>query len=161
MLPPVLFIIPMFILYLHLGLLDTQVGLIIIYLTFNIPLSVWVLKSFLDDFPKDFEESAMVDGCSRFQAMLRIVFPLASPGVIAVAILCFFFSFNEFLFALVFTTLYARTMTVMASIFVTEYTYQWADLAASTILMAIPMMIFVAIIQRELVRGLTMGAIKG
>jgi len=161
MLPPVLFMIPMFTLYLQLGLMDTHIGLIIMYLTFNIPLSVWVLKSFLDDLPKEFEESAMVDGCSRFEAMLRIVFPLCSPGIIAVAILCFFFSFNEFLFAMVFTTRQARTMTVMASIFVTQYTYLWADLAASVILMVIPMMIFVAIIQKELVRGLTMGAIKG
>lgn len=161
MLPPVLFMIPMFMLYLQLGLVDTHIGLIIMYLTFNIPLSVWVLKSFIDDLPRELEESAMVDGCSKFEAMLRIAFPLCSPGIVAVTILCFFFSFNEFIFAMVFTSWQARTMTVMASTFVTQYTYKWADLAASVILMVMPMMIFVAIIQKELVRGLTMGAIKG
>ena len=161
MLPPVVFVIPMYILFVKYGLVDTQLGLILLYLIFNIPITVWILRSFIDDIPKDFEEAAIVDGCTPTQAMLKIVFPLSTPGLVASAIVCFIFSFNEFIFAYIFTQSNAVTMPAMAAIFIGRYTYEWADLSASIMVMTIPMVIFSFLVQRWLVRGLTMGAIKG
>jgi multiple sugar transport system permease protein len=131
-----------------------------LYLIFNIPLTVWILKSFIDDIPKDFEEAAMVDGCTRFEAMVRVVFPLSTPGLVASAIICFIFSFNEFIFAFIFTQSKAITMPAMAALFIAQFTYQWADLSAGIMLMIFPMLIFSFLVQRWLVRGLTMGTIK-
>jgi len=128
---------------------------------FNVPFAVWILKSFIDELPSDFEEAAMVDGCTRIGAMLRVALPLTIPGIVTAAIMCFFFSFNEFLFAYVFTSERAITMPAMAAVFITQYTWLWADLCASMILMMMPMVIFAFVIQRRLVRGLTMGALKG
>lgn len=161
MLPPVIFMIPMFIIFLSLKLLDTHIGLAFLYLIFTLPLVIWVLKSFIDEIPKEFEEAAMIDGCSATSIMWRIVFPIAMPGIVSVAILSFFFSFTEFFFAYVFTSASAITMPAMAAIFITQYTWLWADLSASIVLTMIPLAIFLALIQKELVRGLTMGAIKG
>jgi len=161
MLPPVVFIIPMFVVFFTLNLLDTHIGLIILYMIFNVPFAVWILKSFIDELPSDFEEAAMVDGCTRIGAMLRVALPLTIPGIVTAAIMCFFFSFNEFLFAYVFTSERAITMPAMAAVFITQYTWLWADLCASMILMMMPMVIFAFVIQRRLVRGLTMGALKG
>jgi len=160
MLPPVVFIIPMFVVFFTLNLLDTHIGLIILYLIFNIPLAVWILKSFIEELPRDFEEAAMVDGCTRIGAMLRVALPLTTPGIVTTAIMCFFFSFNEFLFAYVFTRERAITMPAMAAVFITQYTWLWADLCASMVLMMMPMVIFAFVIQKRLVRGLTMGALK-
>ena len=160
MLPPIVFIIPMFVVFFTLNLLDTHIGLIILYLIFNIPLAVWILKSFIEELPRDFEEAAMVDGCTRIGAMLRVALPLTTPGIVTTAIMCFFFSFNEFLFAYVFTRERAITMPAMAAVFITQYTWLWADLCASMILMMMPMVIFAFLIQKRLVRGLTMGALK-
>lgn len=161
MAPPIVFVVPMFLLFLRLNLLDSQFGLMLLYQLFNIPLAVWVLKSFIDDLPRDFEEAAEVDGCTPVGAMARVVLPLTRPGIVAVAILCFFFSFNEFTFAYVFTMQKAVTMPAMAAIFVQQYSIMWANLSAALILMVIPMIIFAMLVQRELVRGLTMGAVKG
>lgn len=161
MLPPVVFIIPMFVVFFTLNLLDTHIGLIILYMIFNVPFAVWILKSFIDELPSDFEEAAMVDGCTRIGAMVRVALPLTIPGIVTAAIMCFFFSFNEFLFAYVFTSERAITMPAMAAVFITQYTWLWADLCASMILMMMPMVVFAFVIQKRLVRGLTMGALKG
>lgn len=161
MIPPIIFLIPMFILYMNLGLMDTHWALIIIYTTFNLPFTIWVLKSFIDDIPLDFEEAAMVDGCTRLRTMYKITLPLCAPGIIAVGILNFTFSWNEFLFAFVFTTSRAITLPAQSAIFITQYTWLWADLCASVVVMLIPLVIFWMIIQKKLIRGLTMGAIKG
>jgi len=160
MLPPIVFAVPMFILIQSYGLLDTWWALILVYLTFNIPLAVWILKSFIEDLPVECEEAAMLDGCSRLKAMVAITFPLVAPALIAVAILNFIFSWNEFLFALILTFTEARTVQVGVAEFVTGYAIIWGAIAAAGCIAVIPTLVFTMLARRYLVRGLTMGTVK-
>jgi ABC-type glycerol-3-phosphate transport system permease component len=137
--------------------MDTKTGLVIVYLTFNVPLAVFILKGFLDDMPKDYEEAAMVDGCSRIQSMWRITLPMSGPGIVAISIVIFLFSFNEFMFAYVLTTRNAVTLTAQAAVFITEFSMLWADLAAAMMLMILPMMIATILLQGRIVKGLRTG----
>lgn len=161
MAPPILFMIPLFVLYQKVHLLDTQLGLTLLYLLSALPLCVWVLRSFIDDLPRDFEEAAMIDGCSPLTAMFRVVFPLIMPGITSVAIICFFFSFSEFLMANVFTTWTGATITAVGATFITQYTFLYPDIASVIMVMMAIVYAFVLLIQGRLVRGLTMGAVKG
>lgn len=160
MLPPIVFAVPMFILMQSYGLLDTWWALILVYLTFSIPLAVWILKSFIEDLPVECEEAAMLDGCSRLKAMVAITFPLVAPALIAVAILNFIFSWNEFLFALILTFTEARTVQVGVAEFVTGYAIIWGAIAAAGCIVVIPTLVFIMLARRYLVRGLTMGTVK-
>lgn len=160
MLPPIVFAVPMFILMQSYGLLDTWWALILVYLTFSIPLAVWILKSFIEDLPVECEEAAMLDGCSRLKAMVTITFPLVAPALIAVAILNFIFSWNEFLFALILTFTEARTVQVGVAEFVTGYAIIWGAIAAAGCIAVIPTLVFIMLARRYLVRGLTMGTVK-
>lgn len=160
MLPPIVFLIPMFILYQSIHLIDTRIGLIIIYLTFNLPLAIFILKGFIDELPKDYEEAAMIDGCSRIQSIWKIILPISAPGVTAVSMVILLLSFNEFLFAYVFTTRNAITLTAKAAVFITEYTWLWAELCTAMILAIIPMLFFSIIFQEQIIKGLRAG-IKG
>lgn len=160
MLPPIVFAVPMFILIQSYGLLDTWWALILVYLTFSIPLAVWILKSFIEDLPVECEEAAMLDGCSRLKAMVAITFPLVAPALIAVAILNFIFSWNEFLFALILTFTEARTVQVGVAEFVTGYAIIWGAIAAAGCIAVIPTLVFIMLARRYLVRGLTMGTVK-
>jgi len=160
MAPPIAAVIPFFILLRIIRLLDTRIGLIIIYVAVSLPFVVWIMRGFFEDLPRELEESAMVDGCSRYGAMFRIAFPLSAPGITASAILVFMFNWNEFLFGLLLTGRRARTMPVAVPLFMKEFGIQWGYMAASAITMIVPLFIFTLFIQRYLVRGLTMGAIK-
>ncbi len=160
MAPPIAAVIPYFILLRIIGLLDTRIGLIIIYVATSLPFVVWIMRGFFDELPRELEESAMVDGCSHYGAMFRIAFPLSAPGLAASAILIFIFNWNEFLFALLLTGRRARTMPVAVPLFMKEFGIQWGYMAATAIIMIVPLFIFTLFIQRYLVRGLTMGAIK-
>lgn len=157
MLPPVIFLIPMFIIYQYLKLLDTHLCLIIVYLTFNLPLAIYILKGFIDDLPKDYEEAAMIDGCSRFQAIWKIVLPVSSPGIAATSMVIFVLTFNEFMFAYVFTTRNAVTLTAKAAVFITEYSWLWAELCTAMILALVPMLVFATIFQSLIIKGLRAG----
>jgi multiple sugar transport system permease protein len=160
MAPPIAAVIPYFILLRTFRLLDTRVGLIIIYVASSLPFVVWMMRGFFEDIPQEIEESARVDGCSRYGAMLRVAFPLAAPGLTAAAILVFIFNWNEFLFALLTTGRRAQTMPVAVSLFMKEFGIQWGYMAATAITMIVPLFVFTLFIQKYLVRGLTMGAIK-
>ena len=160
MLPPIIFIIPMSILFAMYGLSDTRLGLIIIYLTFNVPFATWIFKSFIEDIPTDLERAAYMDGYSQFQVMTRIIVPLTRSAVVAVTIICFIFSWNEFLFALIISFFKSQTLTVGAAQFVTGYAIRWGKISAATIIAIIPTIVVGFIGQRYLVRGLTMGAVK-
>jgi multiple sugar transport system permease protein len=160
MLPAIIFALPLYFMYNRLGLIDTHIGLIIIYATFNIPLSVLVLKSFIQEIPADMEEAAMIDGCTRVQALRRVVLPLSVPGLVAVSILNYLAAWNEYLFALIFTAKRAATANVAASLFVTAYAIRYGEIAAVVSMAMLPPLIFIFIIQRQLVKGLTLGAIK-
>jgi len=160
MLPPIIFIIPIAILFNIYHLTDSHIGVILVYLTFNIPFSTLVIKSFIDDIPTDLEYSAYLDRYSKFDVMVKIIFPLTRSGIVAVSVICFIFSWNEFLFTLILTFIKAPTLTVGAAKFVTGYGIQWGKIAAVSIISIIPTLAVGILGQKYLVRGLTMGAVK-
>jgi multiple sugar transport system permease protein len=159
--PPVVILIPVYLLMLSLKLLDTWLGLIITYTAFNITFCVWMMESFFREIPVDLEEAAMVDGDSRFTAFRRIALPLAAPGLAATAIFAVIVTFNEFLFALALTaTPKAMTMPRGTATLIGRIDTDWASMSAAGVIGAAPIVIFALLVQRHLVRGLTMGAVK-
>lgn len=161
MLPPIAIVVPLYVLFSGLDWIDTRQSLIVSYLTFTIPLSVWMMVGFFDDVPIELEEAAMVDGCSRFGALIRISLPLVVPGLAATAILAFLYCWNEFLYAVILTGRDARTLPVIITSFMTNKSVLWGRIAASGTLVLIPVLIFALLAQRYLVRGLARGAVKG
>ena len=161
MLPPITIIVPLYVLFNGLSLTDTRTALVISYLTFSIPLTVWMMTGFLEDVPVELEETAMIDGCTRLGAFLRVSIPLAAPGLAATAILSFMYSWNEFLYAVVLTGRASRTLPVTITSYMTNRAILWGRIAASGSLVLVPVLIFALIAQRYLVRGLSRGAIKG
>ena len=161
MLPPIAVVIPFFLMMRRFGLLDTRLSLIILYPVFNFPIVVWMMRVFFNDIPSEIEESAMVDGCSRMGAFLRITLPLAAPGLAASAILCFIMSWNEFLFSLILTGLRSRTLPVATIGLQTNRAILWGPLCGAAIIIILPVLIFVILMQKHLVRGLTFGIVKG
>jgi multiple sugar transport system permease protein len=161
MLPPIAIVVPLYVLFSSLDWVDTRQALIICYLTFTIPLSIWMMMGFFDDVPIELEEAAMIDGCSRFGALIRVSLPLAIPGMAATAILAFLYCWNEFLYAVILTGRNARTLPVIITSFMTNKAVLWGRIAASGSLVLIPVLIFALLAQRYLVRGLARGAVKG
>lgn len=159
MTPPVAMLIPFFVLYVQAGLIDTHPGLIVAHVALNISIVVWLMKGFFEDLPPELEEAAFVDGATRLQAFRQICLPVAMPGIAAVAILSFLFSWNEFLFALVLAD-DIRTVPVGLYGFVGYQQIRWGELSASAVLMLTPVLAFVVVFQRQLVRGLTLGTAK-
>ncbi len=159
--PPVVILIPIYLLMLRLGVLDTWLGLIITYTALNVTFCVWMMESFFREIPIDLEESAMVDGDSRFTAFRRITLPLAAPGLVATAIFAVIVTFNEFLFALVLTaTPRAMTMPRGTATLIGRVDIDWGAMSAAGVVGALPIVIFALLVQRHLVRGLTLGAVK-
>ena len=159
--PPVVFIIPIYFMFQEFHLLDQHLGLILIYQTFSVPLAVWMFKSFIQEIPIDYEEAALIDGATRWQVMRWITLRLSLPVIIAVSVLAFIASWNEYLFALTLTITKSRTWSVGSQIFVGTYDIQWGELAASAILGVIPPLILAFLLRKWLVEGLTMGLVKG
>jgi multiple sugar transport system permease protein len=161
MLPTVILIVPVYVLAQKLGVLDTRLVLIVIYAAFDVSLVVWMMDSFFAEIPVDLEEAAMVDGDSRLTAFRRIVLPLAAPGLVATAIFAVIVTYNEFLFALLLTsTPDAQTMPVGVATLMGRINIDWGAMAAAGVLGALPIIIFAMLVQRHLVRGLTLGAVK-
>ena len=161
LMPPIVLIIPVFLVAQQLGLLNTQLSLIVIYATFNVTIVVWMMESFFREIPVDLEEAAMVDGDTRFTAFRRIVLPLAAPGLVATGIFAVITTYNEFLFALVLTsTPTAETMPVGAATLIGRINVDWGAMSAAGVIGALPIVIFSIFVQKHLVRGLTMGAVK-
>jgi multiple sugar transport system permease protein len=159
--PPVVILIPIYLLMLRLNVLDTWLGLIITYTALNVTYCVWMMESFFREIPVDLEESAMVDGDSRFTAFRRITLPLAAPGLVATAIFAVIATFNEFMFALVLTaTPRAMTMPRGTATLIGRIDTDWASMSAAGVIGALPIVIFALLVQRNLVRGLTLGAVK-
>jgi len=162
MYPPIATLIPIYFMLKYLNLLDTRLGLIVVYTGFQIPLVVWLMRSFFVKIPKAIQESALLDGCSTMAMFIRIVVPLSAPGLAAVGIVIFVLSWNEFLFALVLTSFNARTAPVaVASWYVVENSLEWEMLCAIGLLTTVPMFGFMAVCGKYLIRGLTLGALKG
>ncbi|MFQ5957713.1 MAG: carbohydrate ABC transporter permease [Candidatus Brocadiales bacterium] len=161
MFPPISIVSPLYIIIRALGLRDTYAALIFPYATFALPLSIWIMTSFFKEIPDDLIKAAKVDGCSPLQTLYKVIFPLAIPGVVTAAILVFIFSWNEFLFALSFTTTYAsRTIPVGIALFPGVHEVPWGDIAAASIIVTVPLVILVIVFQRRIVTGLTAGSVK-
>ena len=144
------------------NLVNTKTGLIIAYTAFNLPFAVWMMRGFFAEIPKELEDAAMVDGYSRMGAFWHIIIPIARPGIIATAIFILIMSWNEFLFALILAqTRIAATLPIGVASNVTQYQILWGRLSASGVIAMAPVLIFAFLVQKHLVRGMSMGAIKG
>jgi len=159
--PEAAFIIPYYLMMNRLGLYDNTLGLILCYSLFNLPLAIWLMKSGLDVVPREMDEAALVDGCSISKLLRYVVLPMATPSIAAASILVFIFSWNEYLFASVLTGLRARTITVGLLGFITTVGIRWGEMAAVSMVALIPTLVTVAVLQKYIVSGLTLGAVKG
>ena len=162
MFPPIVTAVPLFLLMGDLQLLDTWASLVIVYTAFNLPFVVWMMRGFFREIPRELEEAARVDGDSRLGALRRVILPLVTPGLAATAVFCLIISWNEFLFALTLTqTDNAMTLPVGIAGRVTQYEIEWGVMSAAGVVAMIPILIFALSVQRYLVRGLSLGAVKG
>ncbi|MEU6226045.1 carbohydrate ABC transporter permease [Streptomyces sp. NPDC047042] len=161
MVPLVAMIIPVFLLLNDLDQYDRLSGLIITYLTFILPFTVWTLRGFIVNIPKELEEAAMVDGCSRTTAFLRVVFPLLAPGLVATSVYGFIQAWNEYLYALMLMSQKNQTATVWLGNFTTKHGTEYAPMMAGSTMMAVPIVVLFLLVQRKMAAGLTAGAVKG
>lgn len=162
MFPPIVTAVPLFLMMRDLRLLNTKASLIIVYTAFNLPFVVWMMRGFFLEVPREMEEAARVDGDSRIGALWRVVLPLVVPGLAATAVFCLIISWNEFLFALVLTqTDAAMTLPVGIAGRVTQYEIKWGVMSAAGVVAMVPILVFAIAVQRYLVRGLSLGAVKG
>jgi multiple sugar transport system permease protein len=162
MLPPIAVLVPMYVLFSKFGLTTTRTSVILAYTTFSLPLVVWIMRGFFEDLPRELEESAWVDGASRFQAFRHVVLPLIKPGLVAASILCLQLAWNDFLFAAVLTSNATRTLPVLMAAFSGGDTgTDWGGMTASGVLVILPVILFAFAAQRHLVAGLSSGAVKG
>ncbi|RJE91251.1 carbohydrate ABC transporter permease [Paenibacillus sp. 1011MAR3C5] len=160
MLPPMASVIPIFVMASLLGILDTHLVLIICYMLFNIPFTIWMMRSFFEEIPVALEEAAFVDGASRFQVFIRIILPLATPGLIATSIFCIINSWNEFVFALFLTSSDASTLPTTVTLFLSVSGVVWGEMSAIGIVTILPVLLFAMIVQKYMIRGLTFGGVK-
>lgn len=160
MLPPVVVAIPMFLMYRAVGLNDTHWGLIILYTAFNLSFSVWLMKGFIDEIPKEYEEAALVDGYTRLEAFFKIVLPEAATGIAATAVFCFITAWNEYAFALIMTNRRAQTAPPFIPSQVGSGLPDWTVIAAGTFLFLLPVAIFTFLLRNHLLRGMSFGAIR-
>lgn len=160
-LPPIGVVIPFFILLRNAHLLDNPIGLVLVYLTFNVPFVIWVSRGFFREVDAEIQDAALVDGCSIYGVFLRVVLPVARGGVAATAILTALYTWNEFIFALVLTsTEHAMTMPVAVTLFIRETGIGWGNIGAAAVFMFLPMFILTLSVQRYIVSGLSLGAVK-
>ena len=161
MFPAVVFLVPLFILMRLLGLVNTHGSLILTYLTFGLPLAIWLLKGFYDNIPIQLEQAARIDGATRFQAFIFIVMPLSTPGIIATAIYSFIGAWNEYIYAYTFLTRHDQmTLPVGIQRFFSENATDWPGLMAATFMMSVPVVVLFLVLQKYFVRALTEGAVK-
>ncbi|MEP0278446.1 MAG: carbohydrate ABC transporter permease [Nitratireductor sp.] len=160
MLPPVVVAIPMFLMYRVFGLTDTHVGLIILYTAFNLSFSVWLMKGFIDEIPREYEEAALVDGYTRLQAFFKVVLPEAATGIAATAVFCFIIAWNEYAFALIMTNRRAQTAPPFIPSQIGSGLPDWTVIAAGTVLFLLPVAIFTFLLRNHLLRGMSFGAIR-
>jgi len=162
MFPPIVSIVPLFLIMRRFDLVDTKFALVMAYSVFNLPFVVWMMKGFFDELPRELEESALIDGDTPFGAFWRIILPLVKPGIVATAIFCMIVAWNEFLFALILTqTEDALTLPVGIANQVTQYEIRWGVMSAAGVIAITPLFVFALLVQRHLVRGLSCGAVKG
>jgi multiple sugar transport system permease protein len=161
MIPPAVLVVPIYVLWTYFGLSDTRLGLIVIYVGLNLPFTIWVLISFISDVPVELEEAAVVDGCGPWRIFFTVILPLIKPGLAAAAIFTFRIAWNEFILALVLTNRLTRTLPVATTIYLTDTGVEWGNITAMGTLVALPAIIFTFIAAKQLIAGLTAGAVKG
>lgn len=159
-LPAVASVIPVFVIAASLQVLDTHGLLIAVYMLFNIPFTVLMMRGFFEEIPREVEEAAMIDGCSTVQALLRIVIPLAMPGIVATAIFCIINAWNEFVYAMQLTTFSASTVPTIVQLFKTVTGVVWGEMSAVGTISTLPVLVFAMLVQKQMVRGLSFGAVK-
>ncbi|WP_104087133.1 carbohydrate ABC transporter permease [Arthrobacter sp. GMC3] len=166
MLPGVLFLLPLFLIFVNINtnfgvqLVGTRIGLIITYLTFSLPFSIWMLAGYFDGIPRELDEAAKVDGCGPMRALIRVILPAARPGLVAVAIYSFMTSWGEVLFASVMTTDANRTLAVGLQLYSTQTNVYWNQIMAASVVVSIPIVVGFLLLQKNFVAGLTAGAVK-
>jgi len=161
MLPPIAVLVPMYVLFSKLGLTETRISVVLAYTTFSLPLVVWIMRGFFEELPRELEESAWVDGASRFAAFRAVVLPLVRPGLVAATILCLLLAWNDFIFAAVLTNDATRTLPVLMASYSGDVGVDWGSMTASGVLVVLPVILFSFVAQRHLVAGLSSGAVKG
>jgi multiple sugar transport system permease protein len=160
MMPPIAVAIPIYLMYRQLGLSDTAMGMILLYTAVNVSLSVWLLKGFMDEIPKEYEEAAMIDGYTRMQSFFRVVLPQAATGIAATAIFCLIFAWNEYAFAVLLTSGTAQTAPPFIPTIIGEGGMDWPAVGAGTTLFLIPILVFTILLRKHLLRGITFGAVR-
>ena len=160
MMPPIAVAIPIYLMYRALGLSDSYLGMIVLYTAVNVSLAVWLLKGFMDEIPREYEEAALVDGYTRLQAFVKVVLPQAITGIAATAIFCLIFAWNEYAFALLLTSGDAQTMPPFIPFIIGEGGQDWPAVAAATTLFVLPILIFTVVLRKHLLRGITFGAVR-
>jgi multiple sugar transport system permease protein len=161
MAPPISVVVPMFLLFGYVGLIDSRISLILAHSTFNLSLVVWMMRGFFEDIPREIDEAAQMDGHTRAGTFIWVLLPVAAPGIAATAVLCFILSWNEFLYALILVAFESRTLTVGIPGLVTPHGTLWGQVAAVAVVATLPIIAFTFLVQNHLVRGLTFGAVKG
>jgi multiple sugar transport system permease protein len=160
MMPPIAVAIPIYLMYRELGLSDTKLGMILLYTAVNVSLAVWLLKGFIDEIPREYEEAAMIDGYTRLQAFRKVVLPQAVTGIAATAIFCLIFAWNEYAFAVLLTSGEAQTAPPFIPIIIGEGGQDWPAVAAGTTIFLIPILVFTVLLRKHLLRGITFGAVR-
>ena len=160
MMPPIAVAIPIYLMYRELGLSDTRLGMILLYTAVNVSLAVWLLKGFIDEIPREYEEAAMIDGYTRLHAFFKVVLPQATTGIVATSIFCLIFAWNEYAFAVLLTSGEAQTAPPFIPIIIGEGGQDWPAVAAGTTLVLIPILVFTVLLRRHLLRGITFGAVR-
>jgi multiple sugar transport system permease protein len=161
MLPPIALAFPIFLLFAAIHWVDTMHGLILLYTAINLPYVIWVMRAYVQDVPPEVEESATIDGCSRWQVLWHVVFPMARMGMLATSVFAFIYGMNEFAFAVVLTRVNVLTLTVKISHYFGNTSTSWAWIAGLAVLGSLPVFVAVLLMQRYMVRGISMGAVKG
>ncbi|MFT4727441.1 MAG: multiple sugar transport system permease protein [Granulosicoccus sp.] len=160
MMPPIAVAIPIFLMYRKLGLSDSHVGMILLYTAVNISLAVWLLKGFIDEIPREYEEAALIDGYTRFQAFYKVVLPQAATGIASTAIFCLIFAWNEYAFAVLLTSGTAQTAPAFIPTIIGVGGLDWPAIAAGATIFLLPVMIFTVLLRKHLLQGITFGAVR-
>jgi multiple sugar transport system permease protein len=160
MMPPIAVAIPIYLMYRDLGLSDTKLGMILLYTAVNVSLAVWLLKGFIDEIPREYEEAAMIDGYTRLQSFRKVVLPQAVTGIAATAIFCLIFAWNEYAFAVLLTSGEAQTAPPFIPIIIGEGGLDWPAVGAGTTIFLIPILVFTVLLRKHLLRGITFGAVR-
>ncbi|MDP1730935.1 MAG: carbohydrate ABC transporter permease [Devosia sp.] len=160
MMPPIAVAIPIYLMYRELGLSDSALGMILLYTAVNVSLAVWLLKGFIDEIPREYEEAAMIDGYTRLRAFWKVVLPQATTGIAATAIFCLIFAWNEYAFAVILTSGSAQTSPPFIPTIIGEGGLDWPAVASGTTIFLVPILVFTILLRKQLLRGITFGAVR-